>query len=66
MYPAQLGSLKPFSERVMKWAYLKIPNLGLPEASAQWEALKIFVEVKLIQGWQRKEMVLSYSPFSDL
>lgn len=28
------GSLKPFSEDVMKWAYLKMPDRCLPEANA--------------------------------
>jgi hypothetical protein len=33
-YPTELGSLTPSFEVVMKWAYLKMPNLCLPKANA--------------------------------
>ena len=33
-FPTQQGSLTPFFEEVMKWAYLKYPYLCLPEAMA--------------------------------
>ena len=33
-YPTELGSLKPFFEVVMKWAYPEYIDFCLPEAAA--------------------------------